>query len=239
MGQVSVRDHEQSAHTGGARRFPQHPPGHWPDHAMALRRCNIFHGRNPSTTMVYRCPVCQHPQVDETHLANHLAFTALVRGGDHESWLDETVPDWESVGEAELATRLADHVEATEGPAERAGQQATDTGPGHQMDSVDRETEEAGPRPVPEDGKPPDDGVSLGEPTGAEMRTVRDVGVQTGRDVEMGPFDEAESHAEMGPLDEAEIEEVRARARKLTRRRRSNTTSDADASEADEEHGGE
>lgn len=66
--------------------------------------------------MGYRCPVCDDPQVDDTHLANHLAFTALVRGGEHEAWLDAEVPDWEQLGETELAAKLRGVVETVEFP---------------------------------------------------------------------------------------------------------------------------
>lgn len=66
--------------------------------------------------MGYSCPVCSDPQADARHLANHLAFTALVRGGDHEAWLDDHVPDWESMDEAELAPQVTDHAEETEYP---------------------------------------------------------------------------------------------------------------------------
>jgi hypothetical protein len=66
--------------------------------------------------MGYSCPVCGDPQADDSHLANHLAFTALVRGGDHEAWLDETVPDWESMDEEGLAAVVTDHAEQTEYP---------------------------------------------------------------------------------------------------------------------------
>lgn len=64
--------------------------------------------------MGYRCPVCADPQADDVHLANHLAFTALVRGGDHESWLDEQVPDWEQTGESGLAERVREHADRVE-----------------------------------------------------------------------------------------------------------------------------
>lgn len=57
--------------------------------------------------MGYACPVCETPQMDARHLANHLAFTALLGDDDHEQWLDEEVPGWESEGEAELAERVA------------------------------------------------------------------------------------------------------------------------------------
>jgi len=56
--------------------------------------------------MGYACPVCDDPQQDTTHLANHLAFQALTHGDDHESWLDEHAPGWAEGGPADLAPRL-------------------------------------------------------------------------------------------------------------------------------------
>lgn len=66
--------------------------------------------------MGYRCPVCGDPQADGRHLANHLAFTALVRGGDHEAWLDERVPGWAEMDDGGLAGVVTDHAEETEYP---------------------------------------------------------------------------------------------------------------------------
>lgn len=66
--------------------------------------------------MGYRCPVCGDPQADATHLANHLAFTALARGGDHEAWLDEHVPDWADSDEAALADAVAPLADEREFP---------------------------------------------------------------------------------------------------------------------------
>lgn len=66
--------------------------------------------------MGYACPVCSDPQADANHLANHLAFTALVRGGDHEAWLDEHVPEWEQRGEDDLAAVVVDYAETEEFP---------------------------------------------------------------------------------------------------------------------------
>jgi hypothetical protein len=66
--------------------------------------------------MGYTCPVCGDPQADADHLANHLAFTALIRGGDHEAWLDERVPDWESHDEVSLGQRVAEYAEEAEFP---------------------------------------------------------------------------------------------------------------------------
>ena len=66
--------------------------------------------------MGYACPVCGDPQADAGHLANHLAFTAILGDDDHEAWLDDHAPDWGEMGEAELADAVVDHVEETEFP---------------------------------------------------------------------------------------------------------------------------
>ena len=66
--------------------------------------------------MGYACPVCDDPQADAAHLANHLAFTAMTGGDDHEAWLDETIGDWDQLGEAELGDLVAEHVEQREFP---------------------------------------------------------------------------------------------------------------------------
>ena len=66
--------------------------------------------------MGYACPVCGDPQADAGHLANHLAFTAILGEEGHERWLDERVPDWGELGEAELGEVVVEHVEETEFP---------------------------------------------------------------------------------------------------------------------------
>jgi hypothetical protein len=66
--------------------------------------------------MGYACPVCETPQADAGHLANHLAITAIARGGDHEAWLDEHVPDWADRDEAGLADAVVDHAPEAEYP---------------------------------------------------------------------------------------------------------------------------
>ena len=66
--------------------------------------------------MGYACPVCEAPQADAGHLANHVAFTALTGNDAHEAWLDETVPEWGQLGEAELSDILVDHAEEAEYP---------------------------------------------------------------------------------------------------------------------------
>jgi hypothetical protein len=64
--------------------------------------------------MGYECPVCATEEADGEHLANHLGFTALVRGGDHEAWLDEHVPDWADRDPDGLASDVTDYATETE-----------------------------------------------------------------------------------------------------------------------------
>lgn len=64
--------------------------------------------------MGYACPVCSDPQADSGHLANHLAFTAILGDESHEAWLEAHAPGWGDMGEAELADAIVDDVEETE-----------------------------------------------------------------------------------------------------------------------------
>jgi hypothetical protein len=66
--------------------------------------------------MGYACPVCEEPQADLGHLANHVAFTAMTGGEDHEQWLDEHVSGWGQLGESELADELVELAEETAFP---------------------------------------------------------------------------------------------------------------------------
>jgi hypothetical protein len=66
--------------------------------------------------MGFACPVCSDPQADGGHLANHLAFTAMLGDEAHEAWLEEYAPGWAETGEAELADVVVDHVDETEFP---------------------------------------------------------------------------------------------------------------------------
>ena len=66
--------------------------------------------------MGFSCPVCDDPQADGVHLANHLAITALTRGGDHEAWLDDHVPEWETLSEDELADQVREMAEDADYP---------------------------------------------------------------------------------------------------------------------------
>ncbi|SDN01473.1 hypothetical protein SAMN04487949_3169 [Halogranum gelatinilyticum] len=64
--------------------------------------------------MGYACPVCDVPQRDGKHLANHLAFTAMLRHEEHEDWLDEHVDGWQDMNAPALADVVVDHAEEQE-----------------------------------------------------------------------------------------------------------------------------
>ena len=66
--------------------------------------------------MGYACPVCGDPQADGEHLANHLAFTAMLGDDDHEAWLDDHAPEWADSDPAALAATATDHAEEREFP---------------------------------------------------------------------------------------------------------------------------
>lgn len=80
--------------------------------------------------MGYACPVCETPHPDGEHLANHLAFTALLGREDHETWLDEHAPDWDQLGPEELAPLVVEAVPETEFP--QVFDDTTDPGHNHQ-----------------------------------------------------------------------------------------------------------
>jgi hypothetical protein len=65
--------------------------------------------------MPYACPVCGAVEADAEHLANHLAVTASLHGGDHEAWLEDHAPDWGGRSPPELGAIAAEHAR------ERAG----------------------------------------------------------------------------------------------------------------------
>lgn len=66
--------------------------------------------------MGYACPVCGDPQADADHLANHLAFTAMLGDEAHEEWLDGHAPDWRESDAAALAPIVTDHAAEVEFP---------------------------------------------------------------------------------------------------------------------------
>jgi hypothetical protein len=62
----------------------------------------------------YLCPVCAAPFGGGKPLADHLAVTAILHGGDHETWLNDTVADWASLSRADLGERVVDHAETAD-----------------------------------------------------------------------------------------------------------------------------
>lgn len=74
------------------------------------RQC--FFATDQLSIMGYLCPVCETPFGDDQSLADHLAVTAILHGGDHERWLTETIDGWKDVDRATVADRVVDHAEA-------------------------------------------------------------------------------------------------------------------------------
>lgn len=66
--------------------------------------------------MGYACPVCGDPQRDAEHLANHLAFTAMLGREDHEAWLDDHASEWESLDPETLGSRVTEYAPEEEFP---------------------------------------------------------------------------------------------------------------------------
>ena len=97
--------------------------------------------------MGYACPVCEAPQADGEHLANHLAFTALLHGEDHAAWLDDHVPNWEDHQPAELASIVTDH--ATEQEFPQVFEDTTD-GHDHRMGPGSPQPDADVPDPAPD-----------------------------------------------------------------------------------------
>jgi len=64
--------------------------------------------------MGYACPVCGADQPDGEHLANHVAFTAMLHSDDHEDWLDDHVEGWADMNPDTLAPELVPHAPETD-----------------------------------------------------------------------------------------------------------------------------
>ena len=64
--------------------------------------------------MGYACPVCDAPQADGEHLANHLAFTAMLHEDAHAEFLDARIDDWQDKRPPALAAELVRHADETE-----------------------------------------------------------------------------------------------------------------------------
>jgi hypothetical protein len=127
--------------------------------------------------MGYACPVCETPQADAHHLANHLAFTALLGDDDHEAWLDEHTPGWDEAGEDELAERVVEAAKEVEFP--QVFEDTTDDGHDHDHDEprpgelFDDEPPMAGGRGPGEDRGP--DGGDLDAETAEALRKAREL----------------------------------------------------------------
>jgi hypothetical protein len=85
--------------------------------------------------MGYECPVCGVVEADDEHLANHLAFTALVRGGDHEEFLDDHVPDWADRDPESLASDVVEYATETD---DEPGTDPVAEGHDHETPAVER-----------------------------------------------------------------------------------------------------
>lgn len=88
--------------------------------------------------MGYSCPVCDDPQADARHLANHLAFTAILGDETHEAWLDEHASGWADDGELALAERVVEHAD------QRAYPQLFEDTTGRSDDAIERDGERSG-----------------------------------------------------------------------------------------------
>jgi hypothetical protein len=64
--------------------------------------------------MGFACPVCDAPQADGEHLANHIAFTAMLHDDEHADFLDAHVDGWEDKTPPELSAELIRHADETE-----------------------------------------------------------------------------------------------------------------------------
>jgi len=72
----------------------------------------------------------------------------MLRGGEHGEWLDEHVPEWGELDEAELGERVAEHATETEFP--QVFEDTTDRGSGghdHSHGHAEGGAERAGGRP--------------------------------------------------------------------------------------------
>ena len=101
------------------RNLPEPQQSAAPDRTApnaGFRERRRFAARRRRFGMGYACPVCSDPQADAGHLANHLAFTAILGDDDHEAWLDEHAPEWNEMGEDKLAAAVSEHVEETDFP---------------------------------------------------------------------------------------------------------------------------
>jgi len=166
--------------------------------------------------MGYACPVCGDPQADGEHLANHLAFTAMLGDADHEDWLDEHAPDWADTDPAELAARVTDHADEREFPQvfeDTTGDGQGNEGRGHHHDSHGHS----------HDGHGNHDHSHPGRGHGI-ARDVAPGGVADPAELVDGDGDDG---------DESPPSDVLAEARELTQERRTNAGPDDESAPTD------
>jgi hypothetical protein len=182
-------------------------------------------------TTGYACPVCDDPQADIGHLANHLAFTAMLRKEAHADWLDEHVPAWNEYDEAELSAALEEHTDHLE---ERDYPQVFE-------DTTGSDGSAGRDDPAERSGALFDDGGDHGHDHGHQHGHAREDqhghdhghAQGTGRDAGHGPSgipDHVDTAAVPGgEIDEEEHEAIMEEAREMTRQLRE------DAGDRDEE----
>lgn len=132
--------------------------------------------------MGYVCPVCEAPQADGRHLADHLAFTAILGDDEHEAWLDDHAPDWPDADPSDLAGEVTPLAAETEYP--RVFEDATGTASRHGQGT---DGDGSGPRTRTPAETVRDAPAGAGDPAsrpgdGAADRDVRDV-VATAREL--------------------------------------------------------
>jgi hypothetical protein len=184
--------------------------------------------------MGYACPVCEDPQADAGHLANHLAFTAMLHEGAHADWLDAHVTDWAEYDEAALAEAVVDHATETEYP--QVFEDTTGEAPAGDHADNPHASHGHGDHEHASHGHGDHEHASHGHGDGEHTLSAPHDDSHGG-----DPFDappEAYGVETPAGADPAEGSDIMKQARELTERRRSqdgDTASDADAEGADAE----
>ncbi|MFB6220572.1 MAG: DUF5810 domain-containing protein [Halolamina sp.] len=143
--------------------------------------------------MGFSCPVCETPQHDSEHLANHLAMTAMLHEDDHEAWLDEHVDGWGELTPPELGQRVVDaaeQVDYDEAAVEAADipeefRDGDEQGTGDATDAAD-----AAPRT--DRGSPARGSDELDEETKEVLAEARELTEKRRENAAEGPDDEAD-----------------------------------------------
>lgn len=78
--------------------------------------------------MALACPVCERPQADAEHLANHLAITASLHEDDHAEWLDDHAPGWPDESPPDLGKTVARYADEVDDHAEEGHDHWTPVG---------------------------------------------------------------------------------------------------------------